>query len=143
MRWPLSGDVSQWINPSWWMGSFGQQLGFININETSSADPGVERRIVEEVASYGRQLGWISEALEVVMGCVRNAGLTDNLTGAEQVALDRLKRLVEDVHRVKTATAPRPLGRSDQLEARIATLEDEVRDLTALLRGQPVLTPRP
>ena len=27
-HWPLSGDVSQWINPSWWMGSFAQQLGF-------------------------------------------------------------------------------------------------------------------
>src|SRR2546423_14114628 len=79
-HWPLSGDVSQWINPTWWMGSFAQQLGFININETSSADPQLEGRIVAEVASYGRQLGWISEAVETLIGCVRHAGLTDKLT---------------------------------------------------------------
>ena len=140
LHWPLSGDVSQWINPSWWMGSFAQQLGFININETSSADPQLEQRIVAEVASYGRQLGWISEALETVIGCIRHAGLTDKLTGTEQLALERLDGLVDDVRRVKST--PRP-ARQDRLEARIAALEQEVRDLTARLRLEPAVTSRP
>jgi hypothetical protein len=143
LHWPLSGDVSQWINPTWWMGSFAQQLGFININETSSADPRVEQRIVAEVASYGRQLGWIGEALETVVGCVRHAGLTDKLTGAEQLALERLDRLVADVRRVKATTPTRPTAQQNQLEARIATLEQEVRDLTARLQPDPAVTARP
>jgi hypothetical protein len=143
LHWPLSGDVTQWINPSWWMGSLAQQFGFININETSSADPQLEQRIVGEVASYGRQLGWISEALETVIGCVRHAGLTDKLTGPEQVALERLDRLVDDVRRVKTTTPSRPPARQDQLEARIATLEQELRDLTALLRADPAVAAHP
>jgi hypothetical protein len=143
LHWPLSGDVSQWINPTWWMGSFAQQLGFININETSSADPQLEQRIVAEVASYGRQLGWISEALETVITCVRHAGLTDKLTGSEQLALERLDRLVDDVRRVKTTTPARPPARQDPLEARIATLEQEVRDLTARVQPAPAVTSRP
>jgi hypothetical protein len=143
LHWPLSGDVTQWINPSWWMGSLAQQFGFININETSSADPQLEQRIVAEVASYGRQLGWISEALETVIGCVRHAGLTDKLTGTEQRALERLDRLVHDVQRVKTTTPSRPPARQDPLEVRIATLEQDVHDLTARLQPDPTVTARP
>jgi hypothetical protein len=68
---------------------------------------------VAEVASYGRQLGWISEALETVITWVRHAGLTDKLTGSEQLALERLDRLVDDVRRVKTTTpARRPPART-------------------------------
>jgi hypothetical protein len=131
LNWPLSGDVSQWINPSWWLGSFGQQLGFININEVSSGDPRVERHVVEDVASYGRQLGWISEALEAVVGCVRDAGLTEKLTDDQRLALDRLDSLVERVRRVKDRQDRRSQPRGNDLEARIAHLENELRSLSA------------
>ncbi|MDX6644716.1 MAG: hypothetical protein QOK40_443, partial [Miltoncostaeaceae bacterium] len=83
-KWPLSGDVTQAINPwSWWLGSLSQQTGFININAVESGNPALERRIIEEVASYGRQLGWIIEAMEVL---IERAG-TDGLDVVERGAL--------------------------------------------------------
>ncbi len=117
---PLSGDVSQTINP-WaiWLRSANQQLGFITINAQNSGDPEMERRIIEEVASYGRQLGWIIEALEVVTSRLDR----DGLTRAEQAALDQLSDLVGRVERVtgKEDTTAVTLGRVDRL---IADLHD-------------------
>ena len=52
IRAPLSGDVTQDITSS-----IGGQLGLLNINATRSGDPGLEQRIITQVASYGRQLG--------------------------------------------------------------------------------------
>ena len=64
---PLSGDVSQVINPwSWFQNSMGQ-FGYININQTVSSNRSMEREIVEKVAGYGKQLGRVSEALAVLI----------------------------------------------------------------------------
>ena len=134
LNWPLSGDVSQWINPTWWLGSFGQQLGFINVNAVNSGDPQLERRVTEEVASYGRQLGWISEALDTVVSCVRDAGLTEKLTDEQRRALDRLTHLVDHVQRIKTEEPSR--RGHDRLEDRVARLEDELRTLRGDGGGQ-------
>lgn len=108
---PLSGDVSQTINP-WaiWLRSANQQLGFITINAQSSGDPEMERRIIEEVASYGRQLGWIIEALEVVTSRLDR----DGLTRSERAALDQLSDLAGRVERV-TGKEDTTLGRVDRL----------------------------
>ena len=66
-RLPLSGDVSQVINPwSWFQNSMGQ-YGYININQTVSSNRALEREIVEKVAGYGKQLGRITDALEVLI----------------------------------------------------------------------------
>jgi hypothetical protein len=59
-RLPLSGDVTQAINPwSWFFRTVGNQLGLININLGKSSDPELEQRIVNEVGTYGKQLGQI------------------------------------------------------------------------------------
>lgn len=50
IRLPLSGDIQQDIHPDF----FGPHY---NGNED------VEREIIEDVAGYGRQLGWVVEAL--------------------------------------------------------------------------------
>jgi hypothetical protein len=68
--WPLGGDVTQWIRTSW-IKSLSDQTGFININNVRAGDPELERRIIEDVASYGRQLGRMMEALDVVIGHLR------------------------------------------------------------------------
>jgi hypothetical protein len=68
--WPLGGDVTQWIRTSW-IKSLSDQTGFININNVRAGDPDLERRIIEDVASYGRQLGRMMEALDVVIGQLR------------------------------------------------------------------------
>jgi hypothetical protein len=137
--WPLGGDVSQWINPTWWLGSFGQQLGFINVTQVRSGDPQLERRIVEEVASYGRQLGWVTEALDAVIACLHDADLTDKLTSQQLGALDRLRTLVENIKRIKTPAAAPGRGHEDTLEVRIARLEDELRRLNRRPEHPPPL----
>ncbi len=82
--WPLSGDVTQvWAT---WARVVGQ-WGLININVGGSgtADPVTERRIVDEVASYGRQLGRISEALI-------EATVTEEAADGQRLDRAKLKR---------------------------------------------------
>jgi hypothetical protein len=50
---PLSGDVTQTIDPTLFR-AVGDQVGFINVNTSAAGDPALERRITEQVASYGR-----------------------------------------------------------------------------------------
>jgi len=51
-RGPWSGDVAQRITAPWFSPS-------ITVNY--AGDPAVEDRVVTEVASYGKQLGWLTE----------------------------------------------------------------------------------
>ncbi len=88
IRAPLSGNVTQDIAPS---------IGLININETRSGDPGLERRIITEVASYGRQLGWLLEAVDVLARQQPRHGLDE----ADIRALNQLHKLAERVAAVK------------------------------------------
>jgi hypothetical protein len=79
VRLPLSGDVTQAINPwNWMLSSVGSQFGFVNINLGKSADPQLERQILEEVGSYGRQLGRLGDMLGVLLKHVRLADLSDD-----------------------------------------------------------------
>ncbi len=52
-------------------------------------DPVIERRITEEVASFGKQLGIISEALPEIV----------DHSGQKQI--DRLRRIVSDINELK------------------------------------------
>lgn len=59
-RAPLSGDVAQRISAPWFSPS-------LTVNYAGDAP--IEDRVVTEVASYGRQLGWLSEiALALAQG---------------------------------------------------------------------------
>jgi hypothetical protein len=95
---PLSGDVTQAINPwSWMYSSVGSQFGLVNINLGQSANPKLEGRILDEVGSYGRQLGRIGEALEVLLDHVR----LDRLDAREREVLQDLRLQLAQVKRVK------------------------------------------
>ncbi len=63
---PLSGDVVQSINP---FTAFmtGGQFGLININLGQSSEPDVEAEVLSDVATYGKQLGRIGDALIVLL----------------------------------------------------------------------------
>lgn len=74
-RAPFSGDVRQEIVPS----LFSTQM---------KGSPEIEARVVREVASYGRQLGKVLEALQA-------------LSAATGVALPEIEELVAGVERVK------------------------------------------
>ncbi len=64
-NWPLSGDVTQGFD---WSGA---RFGLINIDLGFSNAPEVEREALRRVGSYGRQLGQIADALEVVLAHVK------------------------------------------------------------------------
>jgi len=63
---------SNFVNPGIYILNFGADIditpkmrGFININNAKTPAPGLETTIIEEVGSYGRQIGRIADALDV------------------------------------------------------------------------------
>ncbi len=60
----------QAINP-WSFYNQGAQFGLVNINLGATPHPEIEQAVLEEVGSYGRQLGRIGDALEVLLAHVK------------------------------------------------------------------------
>jgi hypothetical protein len=61
---PLSGGVSVPITmPS----ANGSQIGLFNINLGSSSDTDLEAKMLQSAGSYGKQIGRICDALDVVL----------------------------------------------------------------------------
>jgi hypothetical protein len=98
-RLPLSGNVSQSINP-WTMlfNPVGSQVGLVNIDLGQSSQPEVEQEVLTDVASYGKQIGRIEDALIVLLD---HFNPTRPLTDQEQRAVDDLRDLVSKVKDVK------------------------------------------
>jgi len=55
------------IDPLFWLPSGTGQIGFINISGAASSKPEVEADIIENVATYGHQLGRISAVLNAIL----------------------------------------------------------------------------
>ena len=89
----------QAINP-WTFYQQGAQFGFINIDLGDTPHPEVEQAILDDVGSYGRQLGRIGDALEVLLDHVK----LDNLSHAEKDALSALRGQLVAVRQVKERT---------------------------------------
>lgn len=103
LRLPLSGDVTQAINPwSWTFGPTSNQVGLVNINLGRSANPEVEQEVLDEVGSYGKQLGRIGDALGVLLRHVH----MENLDDAERDTLTALRFQLEEIARVKARHRP-------------------------------------
>lgn len=82
MQMPLSGDVVQDINPiTRWLSP---QLEF-----NFAGNQALEAKVVSEVASYGKQLGVLAEAV---------LALADEQSGPE---LERLKAMVVEIETIK------------------------------------------
>lgn len=86
----------QAINP-WTFFQQGAQFGFVNIDLGQTPHPEVEQAILEDVGSYGRQLGRIGDALEVLFNHVK----LDDLSQAEKDALAVLRGQLAAVRQVK------------------------------------------
>ena len=84
------GTLEQPILPGW-------QVSLFSVNLGASSDPEVEKAAIERVGSYGRQIGHLAEALEVL---IEHLGLLDNpeLSNAQK---DALKVLLGDVAAVR------------------------------------------
>lgn len=117
---PFSGDLGQFFNywtswlPNQFRGAMGQ-LGFININELQSDDHELEQSIVENRASYGKQLGRIVEALQAVCENSDIRGWTPD----QQRAMKDFIRLAEEIDEFKHAHRP---------------VKESVADIAAVLR---------
>jgi heterodisulfide reductase subunit C len=86
LEFPLSGDVSQWIAPvtSW----FSPNIA-LNVGNTQ-----IEQEVVREVATYGKQLGVLSDlVLKMAEG---NEALKDVRE------LTQLKEIAERIGKIKT-----------------------------------------
>ena len=91
---PLSGDVVQSINP---FTAFmtGGQFGLVNINMGQSSEPKVEEEVLSDVASYGKQLGRIGDALMVLLAHFKPQ------TPDETKAITALNEMLEKIADVK------------------------------------------
>jgi hypothetical protein len=102
---PLSGNVHQTLNPwNWFVSAMGSQLGLININMGKSSDPDLEQRILEEVGTYGRQLGRMGEAMEVLLNHVK----LENLKPDERKKITAFLYQQDEIAAVKSRPRDRP-----------------------------------
>jgi hypothetical protein len=97
-RLPFAGDLMQTINPwTWFQKTVGSQFGLINIDLGRSADPQLEAQILDDVGSYGRQLGQIGDLLGVLLKHVN----LDDLTAQEQKVVKAFERQLEAIAALK------------------------------------------
>ncbi|WP_026607480.1 hypothetical protein [Methylocapsa acidiphila] len=75
----------------------GAELGLINIDIGQTPNRAMEQTILDDVGSYGRQIGRIGDALEVLLNHVK----LDDLSQDEQDALDILRGQLAEVRRAK------------------------------------------
>ncbi|MDR3463395.1 MAG: hypothetical protein P4L76_13870 [Beijerinckiaceae bacterium] len=96
---PLSGDVSQQISPfsNWFSGAF-NQYGLVNISIGQSSEPQVEADALTDVASYGKQLGRIGDALIVLLEHFHPEG---GLNEHEREAIEDLYKMLDAIADVK------------------------------------------
>ena len=99
---PFSGDLHQAINPWSWAASMMQQAGFININNFESSAPKLEQDIIENIASYGRQINVLNELMGIL---VQNID-SKNLTLDQQQAMSSFKVLQHRIDCLKESRQP-------------------------------------
>ncbi len=95
---PLSGAVTQAINP--WTAYFhvmGSQFGLVNINLGNSSNPDVEAAVLDDVASYGKQLGRMGDVLQVLIHHLD----PKDLDADEQAAIRQFTSLLDEINGVK------------------------------------------
>ena len=95
---PFSGGVAQNILPWNWIANFtGSKFSWFTVNLGRSSAPEVEADILEEVGSYGRQLGRIGDVLEVLV----NKLPRDTLSEHERAAVEDFSAQLREIRRIK------------------------------------------
>lgn len=93
-------ELWQAINPMTFYQQ-GAQFGLINIDLGQTPQPDLERAVLNKVGSYGRQLGRIGDALEVL---IKYALRGEDLSQAERDALNVLRGQLAAVGQLKQQT---------------------------------------
>ncbi len=94
---PLSGDVRQAIWTAF-MSPFNNQVGLINVSLGQSSAPAVETQVLDQVGTYGRQLGRIGDALAVL---VKHFHPREPLSEKDEEALVALRLMLDDIADIK------------------------------------------
>jgi hypothetical protein len=98
-RLPLSGDVNQRITAPWFSPT-------LTVNY--AGDPAVEDRVVTEVASYGKQLGWLND---IVLALANQRPVpTDTLSCLEK-AVEKINAIKKETQASAVDAANRALDR--------------------------------
>jgi hypothetical protein len=84
--------LDQVINPWTW-----------NINLGGSTDTVLERRLLDDVGSYGRQIGQLGDALGVLIDLVAPEGVRNDLSQKQQDALAKALKQLELIDTLKRA----------------------------------------
>ena len=102
---PMSGSLAQ-VFKYWtsWLPGSSNQLGLLNVSLGQSSDAELERQILEDAASYGKQLGRIEDALAVLVRHLDKSKLTEK----ERGALHDLDRMIEDIADVRDRLKRKP-----------------------------------
>ena len=101
-RLPLSGDVNQRITAPWFSPA-------VTVNY--AGDPVIEDRVVTEVASYGRQIGWLSE---IVTALAKNKPLPEETLRRLEKAAAEIAAIKKDVQRTAVDAANAALDRLER-----------------------------
>jgi hypothetical protein len=95
---PFSGGVAQNILPWNWFNNFtGNRFSWFTVNLGRSSAPEVEADILDNVGSYGRQLGRIGEVLEVLVAKLPRETLSDD----ERAAVEDFSVQMREIKRIK------------------------------------------
>jgi hypothetical protein len=95
---PFSGGVAQNILPWNWFANFaGSRFSWFTVNLGRSSAPETETEILDEVGSYGRQLGRIGDVLEVLV----NKLPRDSLSEHERAAVEDFSAQMREIKRIK------------------------------------------
>lgn len=98
-RLPLSGDVTQTINPwTWVFNPQAAQIGLINIDLGPSSNPAVEAEVLRDVASYGKQIGRLQEVVAVLIDRLEKS---EALTGQDKDVMEDFRALLREIEEVK------------------------------------------
>jgi hypothetical protein len=109
LKFPFPGNVTQAINPWQWTFDWaGAQFGLVNVNLGRSGDPQLEEEILDEVGSYGRQLGRIGDVLEILLEDLDRNRLNDK----QRDAVDALRGQLAAVRALKRRRADATAGKS-------------------------------
>ena len=95
---PLSGNVNQVIDPwTFMLHMVGSQFGLININLGKSSDPDLEKEILQDVGTYGKQLGQLGDALRALIDHAK----LDEFTAGEKRAINAAMYQLDEIDRLK------------------------------------------
>lgn len=90
-------NLTQPILPNW-------SFNMFNVNLGASSNAAVEQEALEKVGSYGRQIGHLAEALELIVGKLKLLESTD----LSQHEKDALRVFLGDVSAIRQIKSSQP-----------------------------------